>query len=46
MAEEDSNEDLRKIIPFVKSWRVLYAFVLGELLVLIILFYWFSKLVA
>ncbi|MDP2884064.1 MAG: hypothetical protein Q8P51_03485 [Ignavibacteria bacterium] len=29
--------------PFLRSWRRLYAVVLGELVVLIILFYLFTK---
>ena len=29
--------------PFLKSWRRLYAVVLGELAILIILFYLFTK---
>lgn len=39
----DQNEELRKVFPFLKSWKVLYAFVLGELFVLIVLFYLFSQ---
>lgn len=42
--ESDSqDEELRQVFPFVKSWKALYAFVLGELFVLIILFYLFSQ---
>ena len=40
---EDSIKDLQQIIPFVKSWKSLYLFVLGELVVLILLFHLFSK---
>lgn len=43
MIEEDPNEELRKIVPFIKSWNTFYALVLGELVVLILLFYAFSK---
>ena len=39
----DSIEDLQQIIPFAKSWKGLYIFVLGELVVLILLFHLFSK---
>ncbi|MEZ4775010.1 MAG: hypothetical protein R3D00_17635 [Bacteroidia bacterium] len=46
MMEEDPNEELRKIVPFIKNWNTFYALVLGELVVLIGLFYWFSKAVA
>jgi len=41
--EEHQDEELRKVLPFFKSWRSLYIFLLGELLVLIILFYFFSN---
>ncbi len=37
------NEELRELFPLFKSWRGLYLFVLGELAVLIVLFYWFSQ---
>jgi hypothetical protein len=41
--EENQDEELRKVLPFFKSWRGLYIFLLGELVVLIILFYLFSN---
>jgi hypothetical protein len=37
------EEQLRDILPFVPSWGWLYAIVLGELALLIVLFYFFSK---
>ena len=40
---ETEDEELRRVFPFFKRWRHLYAFVLGELLVLIVLFYFFSR---
>lgn len=40
---EAENAELREMFPFFKSWRSLYLFVLGELAVLIGLFYWFSQ---
>ncbi|MDX2246420.1 MAG: hypothetical protein SF052_06580 [Bacteroidia bacterium] len=43
MTETDPNEELRKMIPFIKNWNTFYALVLGELAVLILLFYAFSK---
>ena len=42
-SSDPEEEQLRKILPFVPSWGVLYAFVLGELALLIVLFYLFSK---
>lgn len=39
----DENEELRKVFPFFKTWNGLYTFVIGELVVLIILFYLFSE---
>lgn len=36
-------EELQQVMPFVKSWNQLYAFVLIELLVLIVFFYFFSQ---
>ncbi|MEH0156129.1 hypothetical protein V6R21_18415 [Limibacter armeniacum] len=38
--EEYENESLPKIF---KSWKQLYAVVIGELALLILLFYWFTK---
>ncbi len=29
--------------PFLKSWKQLYAIVIGELVILIVLFYWITK---
>lgn len=39
----DENEELRRVFPFFKTWNGLYTFVIGELVVLIILFYLFSE---
>ena len=41
--EEDQDEELRKVLPFFKSWKSLYIFVIAELVVLILLFYLFSN---
>lgn len=41
--KEEENEELRSVFPLFKNWKSLYAFVLGELLVLIVLFYLFSR---
>ncbi|MEO0471727.1 MAG: hypothetical protein AAF206_19020 [Bacteroidota bacterium] len=38
-----TDEDLRKIVPFLKTWRQLYIIILVELVVLIGLFYLFSQ---
>lgn len=45
MNEEQENQDqeLQKIFPLFKTWNRLYLFVIGELIVLILLFYWFSR---
>ena len=40
---KDDNQELQEIFPFFKSWNALYLFVLGELAVLILLFYLFSR---
>ena len=40
---EAENEELRRVIPFFSTWKQLYAFVLIELAVLIVLFYLFSR---
>lgn len=40
--KQEENEELRKVFPFFKSWNQLYTFIIGELVVLIILFYFFS----
>jgi ATP/ADP translocase len=40
--EAQEDEALRKLIPFFRNWRSFYLFVLGELLLLIVLFYLFS----
>ncbi len=37
------DQDLHEVFPLFKTWRGLYMFVLGELVVLIILFYLFSR---
>lgn len=39
-------EELQEIFPFFRSWRQIYAFVLIELGVLIVLFYLFSRMYA
>ena len=43
--EEDPKwkKDLQSLFPPFKSWRQLYLFVLGELVLLIVLFYLFSR---
>ena len=41
--KEAEDAELRELFPLFKSWRSLYFFVLGELTVLILLFYWFSQ---
>jgi len=38
--EENPNEGLP---PFVNTWKQLYGVVIAELVVLIGLFYWFTK---
>lgn len=38
--EEDENQGLPSLF---KNWNQMYAFVLGELTLLICLFYWFTK---
>ena len=47
MIEEDvvdeSEQELRDVLPFIKSWRQLYLVVIGELILLILLFYLFSN---
>ncbi|MDP5171503.1 MAG: hypothetical protein NWR72_14755 [Bacteroidia bacterium] len=42
MSDQEEDQDLQQLFPFVKKWKTLYAFVLGELVVLIVLFYLFS----
>jgi hypothetical protein len=37
------EEETEGLPPFAKSWGRLYAIVIGELALLIALFYWFSK---
>ena len=37
---EDENQELPSLF---KSWNQMYGFVLGELALLIVLFYWFTK---
>lgn len=37
------DKELRELFPLFKSWKSLYFFVIGELVVLIALFYWFSQ---
>lgn len=41
--KKEEEEDLKRLLPFARSWNAIYAFVIGELFVLIILFYLFSK---
>lgn len=44
MTEEPQLEPPREEPPpFGKTWNRLYAIVLGELVLLILLFYWFRK---
>lgn len=43
MEEKDENQELRELIPFMKNWKTFYAIVLGELVVLIVVFYFFSR---
>jgi len=38
--EEDENQGLPSLF---KNWNQMYAFVLGELALLVGLFYWFTK---
>jgi hypothetical protein len=42
-ASERSADDLEGEIPLFGSWGRWYAIVLGNLAVLILLFYWFTK---
>jgi len=41
--DRDIDKDLYEMFPLFKKWRNLYAFVLIELVILIILFYLFSQ---
>ncbi|MCB0841117.1 MAG: hypothetical protein R3B93_22525 [Bacteroidia bacterium] len=41
--ENDQEDDVKKVFPFANSWNTIYAIVLGELVLLIILFYLFSN---
>jgi hypothetical protein len=41
--QSPSSEEFQESPPILTSWRRLYAVVLGELAVLIILFYLFTK---
>jgi len=41
---QHDEEDLDGLPPIFKNWNQMYAFVLGELFVLIALFYLFSKI--
>ncbi len=43
IAEEDSPAGESNSPPILKSWARLYSFVLGELVLLIVLFYMFSR---
>ncbi|MEL6675144.1 MAG: hypothetical protein AAFR61_23245 [Bacteroidota bacterium] len=40
---QDLDQELRKVIPWARSWKFLYGLVLGELILLILLFIWFSR---
>lgn len=40
---EQEQEELRQLMPFMKSWKMFYFLVLGELALLILLFYLFSR---
>ena len=41
--EQDLEQELKKLIPWAKSWRMLYIMVLAELGILILFFLWFSR---
>lgn len=41
--DPEEDEALRRVFPWFKNWRSLYRFVLGELVLLILLFYLFSR---
>lgn len=41
--KEKQDQELKEIFPLFSSWNKLYLFVLGELLLLIVLFYFFSQ---
>jgi len=43
MQNSEDKSTLDKKPPFFKSWKQIYLFVLGNLIILIILFYWFTK---
>jgi len=40
---EAAEDDTSGLPPFVKTWKQLYGIVIAELVVLIALFYWFTK---
>lgn len=40
LADEETTDELPSLL---NTWPKMYAFVLGNLLVLILLFYWFTK---
>ncbi len=40
---QDEHDELRKLLPWAKSWNQLYLWVLGELVLTIGLLYLFSK---
>lgn len=41
--KKDSEEDRKGLPSFFKTWNQLYAFALGELALVILLMYWFTK---
>jgi hypothetical protein len=44
LADPEDLEGLRRIAPFLRSWRPLYLFVLGELLLTIGLLYLLGRI--
>jgi hypothetical protein len=43
MEVEKNKTEMNETPPFGQSWNKLYAIVLGELLILILFFYFFTK---
>lgn len=41
--DKEKEESLAGMPAFIKSWNQAYALLLGFLLVLILLFYWFTE---
>lgn len=42
-AKKEGSEDTGELPAFLNTWRKMYAFVLLQLLVLMVLLYWFTK---